>query len=53
MKHTYAITMLKKAEVETKLTVGQVLTLVANILSVVAQAFIAKEEGSTTITSTK
>jgi len=46
MKHLKILTSLQKAEIETTLSVGQILTLIANILSVVAQAFVAKEEGN-------
>lgn len=46
MKHIKGLTTLHKAEIETTLSIGQILTLIANILSVVAQAFVAKEEGS-------
>jgi len=47
MKHIKELTTLHKAEIETTLSIGQILTLVANILSVVAQAFVAKEGSST------
>jgi len=44
------LTSLPKAQVETELSVGQILTLVANVLSVVAQALVAKDTASTTTT---
>ncbi len=46
MKHIKVLSTLQKAEIETTLSVGQILTLIANILSVVAQAFVAKEGSS-------
>lgn len=46
MKHIKVLSALQKAEVENTLSVGQILTLIANVLSVVAQAFVAKEGGS-------
>ncbi|MCX8063685.1 MAG: hypothetical protein N3G21_00745 [Candidatus Hydrogenedentes bacterium] len=49
MKHIQKITKPKVAQVETTgLTWGQILTLIANILSVIAQALTAKEQTSTT-----
>ncbi len=51
MKHIKMLTSLPKAEVETDLSIGQILTIVANILSVVAQALVAKETGTTTTTA--
>ncbi|HOV33089.1 MAG TPA: hypothetical protein PLX23_06975 [Candidatus Hydrogenedens sp.] len=49
MKHIKMLSSLSKAEVETELSIGQILTIVANVLSVVAQALVTKETGSTTI----
>lgn len=46
MRHIKVLSLLQKAEIETTLSVGQILTLIANILSVIAQAFVAKEEGT-------
>ncbi len=46
MKHIKVLSVLQRAEIETTLSIGQILTLIANILSVVAQAFVAKEEGT-------
>ncbi len=46
MNHIKKLTQLQKAEIETELSIGQILTLIANILSVVAQALVAKEGGS-------
>lgn len=52
MKHIITVTKLARGEVErTGLSVAQILTLLANILSVIAQALNAKE-GTSTSTST-
>ncbi len=49
MKHIKVVSKPSRAEVEsTGLSWAQILTLIANLLSVIAQALTAKEQTSTT-----